>query len=236
VSDHDPTYWERIAALLRGMAREAPALVDVGGNHGDFSARFLETFPAGRTDIVEPNPALHAELRARFAGRPATLWEAALHDRDGTVDLRVHANDGTSSVLERPRSSRRYFSRQDQVTATVGVAALTLDTLAQRAGLARIDLLKLDTQGAELPILRGARGLLARGAIDLIYTEFFVVPHYEGAALLHEIWAQLDAHDYVLHDIFKGPYGRNGQLRFGDALFVSPRVREDHLDRFPEEP
>ena len=82
---------------------------------------------------------------------------------------------------------------------------------------------------------RLTREIIVSAAIDVIYTEFFVVPHYEGAATLHELRAALDAHGYVLYDLFKGPFGRNGQLRFGDAIFVSPKVRERYLDAFPEE-
>lgn len=235
MSDHDPGYWERLTALLQGLGAASPRLVDVGANHGDFSHRFLETFPGGRTEMVEPNPELRAGLEARFAGRAARLWEVALQDHDGEVRLHIHANPGTSSVLPRPASARRYFARDDRVTASVPVRALALDSLAKEAGIDHIDLLKLDTQGAELSILRGARRLLAEGAIDVIYTEFFLVPHYEGAAPLHELWAPLAEHGYEMYDIFKGPYGRNGQLRFGDAIFVSPKVRARYLDRFPEE-
>ena len=101
-----------------------------------------------------------------------------MQDREGTVGLHVHANDGTSSVLARPQSSRRYFASQDQVTATVPVAALTLDTLARRAGLARIDLLKLDTQGNELAVLRGAPDLLTRATHIVVEVSF--VELYKG--------------------------------------------------------
>ncbi len=98
-----------------------------------------------------------------------------------------------------------------------------------------IHFLKLDTQGAESSILRGAQRMLCTAAIDVIYTEFFLVPHYEGAAMLDQLWAQLSAYGYTIFDLFKGPYGRNGQLRFGDAIFVSPRVRAQVLDAFPDE-
>jgi len=40
----------------------------------------------------------------------------------------------------------------------------------------------------------------------------------------------------VLFDLFKGPIARNGQLRFGDAIFVSPSFRAAHLDAFAAEP
>jgi len=235
MSDHDPTYWERICELLARVDVPHPVFVDGGANHGDFTARLLEQYPDATVHAVEPNAELCAEIGLRFASRPVHVHQAALHSREGTLDLHLHENSGTSSTLPRPASGRRYFHSSDRVVATVPVRATTLDRLAAAEAIEHIALLKLDTQGAELPIVEGAAGLLRRAAIDVIYAEFFVVPHYEGAALLHELWAALAAHDYVLYDLFKGPYGRNGQLRFGDAIFVSPRVRAGCLDTFPEE-
>jgi FkbM family methyltransferase len=235
MSDHDPSYWSRLRGLLERTAGEQPVFIDAGANHGDFTALLAEDFPSSTVHSIEPDPQLHAELAHRFAGKRVRPWNAALHDHEGSIDLRVHANPGTSSVLPRPASARRYFDSADRVVAKVAVRAMTLDVLTTEAGLAHVDLLKLDTQGAELPIIRGAQGLLRAAAIDVVYTEFFLVPHYEGAALLPELWAALGEHGYAMYDLFKGPHGRNGQLRFGDAIFVSPRVRERCLDAFPEE-
>lgn len=235
MSDHDPSYRSKLVALLRGTNQARPVFVDAGANRGDFTALLLDEFPASAVHAVEPDTQLCADLSQRFAGKNVRIWNVALHDHEGGIELHVHADRGTSSVLPRPASARRYFAGADQVVATVPVRALSLDRLAQDAGIERIDFLKLDTQGAELSIIGGAHRLLAAAAIDVIYTEFFLVPHYEGAATLPELWAPLSAHGYVLYDFFKGPYGRNGQLRFGDAIFVSPSARERYLDAFPEE-
>jgi FkbM family methyltransferase len=235
MSDHDPTYWSRLRGLLERTAGERPVFIDGGANRGEFTALLAQEFPSSSVEAVEADPQLCAELAGRFAGKSVRLWNVALHDHEGSIDLHVHANPGTSSVLPRPASGRRYFHSSDRVVATVAVRAMTLDRLAAEARIGHVDLLKLDTQGAELAIIRGARGLLQAAAIDVIYTEFFIVPHYEGAALLPELWAALGAHGYVMYDLFKGPHGDNGQLRFGDAIFVSPRVRERHLDTFPAE-
>ncbi|MCI0560245.1 MAG: hypothetical protein MN733_17300 [Nitrososphaera sp.] len=67
-------------------------------------------------------------------------------------------------------------------------------------------------------------------------TEFFFIPHYEGAPLLDEIWSELRRHGYEIFDLFHGMKATNGQARFGDAIFVSPRFRAEILDAFPAEP
>ena len=235
MSDHDPSYWPKLLALLGPCAGGGRVFVDVGANRGDFTAQLLSAFPECQVHAVEANPRLCEELGARFASRNVRSWNTALHDHDGTIELQVHADSGTSSVLPRPSGARRYFHSGDRVVERATVRARTLDGLAAEAGIGHVDLLKLDTQGAELPIIRGARRLLDAAAIDVIYSEFFIVPHYEGAAVLHELCAALAAHGYTVFDLFKGPCGRNGQLRFGDAIFVSARFRREVLDRFPDE-
>jgi hypothetical protein len=119
--------------------------------------------------------------------------------------------------------------------ATVPVATTTLDEFIASQTPGGIALLKLDTQGSELSILRGARRSLERAAIDVIYTEFFIVPHYAGAPLLGDLLGFLGQFGYSLFDLFKGPNAANGQLRFGDAIFVSPAFRARHLDTSPGE-
>ncbi len=221
--------------LLRRTASAQPIFVDAGANCGDFTALLVEAYPASTVHAIEPNAQLCEGLARRFARGNVRVWNVALHESEGTTDLRVHADPATSSVLPRPVKARRYFDGGDRVVDVVPVRTLSLDRMADDAAIGHIDLLKLDTQGAELPILRGASRALQSAAIDVIYTEFFLVPHYEGAAPLEVLWTLLSAHGYAMYDLFKGPYGRNGQLRFGDAIFVSPRVRQRYLDMFPDE-
>src|SRR5439155_20000593 len=98
------------------------------------------------------------------------------------------------------------------------------------------DLLKIDVQGAELEVLCGAAELLKDGRVGVIFTEVAFVPHYEGAPLMHELWRHLAERRFSLYDLTPELYGRDGQLRYGDAIFVSPAVRRDVIDRAGDEP
>jgi FkbM family methyltransferase len=234
MSDHDPTYWPVLTRLLD--ADTVSSIVDVGANRGDMTARFAEAYPRASITAIEPNPEICAPLARRFAGEPRVhCVNVALSESHGEAELHVNRIDATSSLFARVGTGRRYFSSGDALERTVRVPTWTLDELACERGIGHIDLLKLDTQGAELLIFRGARALLAAQAVDVIYSEFFVVPHYEGAALFHEQVSFLAQFGYSVFDIFKGPHGRNGQLRFGDAIMVSARFRSTRLDNVPPE-
>lgn len=215
-----------------------PALIfDVGAHQGSMVDYFRRRFPRSRVHGFEPDPATFATLTARCAGDPqVTLTNAALSDRAGRLSFNRGHYDATSSLFPRNTTGRRYYNSRYSMLETIEVESLTLDDYCQRAGVQTINLLKLDTQGAELSILRGANGLLEAGAIDVIVTEFFYVPHYEGAPLLDEIWSFLRSKRYDLFDIATGAYGQDGQARFGDAIFLSPQFRERRYARLPQEP
>ena len=237
MSDHDPSYAAKLVKLLRQSARVPRTFIDAGACRGDFTALLLAQFPDAAIHAFEPDPEWSRRTCERFASDPGVrVWNAALHEHATGAELQVHADPGTSSLLPRAASVRRYYHAHDRVVGSIPVATAVLDPFIDREAPAGVALVKLDTQGSELSILRGAQRSLATAAIDVIYTEFFVVPHYAGAPLLGDLIAFLGRFGYSLFDLFKGPNAANGQLRFGDAIFVSPEFRARHVDSLPAEP
>ncbi|HJU21255.1 MAG TPA: FkbM family methyltransferase [Casimicrobiaceae bacterium] len=236
MSDHDPTYAAKLISLLRKSPEPAKTFIDAGACRGDFTGFLIGAFPHASVHALEPDPALCEVVSHRFREMAnVRAWQVALNESRGFAKLHVHEDPGTSSLLARPAHGRRYYHRRDRVLATIDVPTLSLDEFIAERGASSIALLKLDTQGSELSILRGARNALERGTIDAIYTEFFVVHHYDGAPLLGDQIAVLNTFGYSLFDLFKGPYASNGQLRFGDAIFVSPQFRARYLDASSDE-
>ncbi len=237
MSDHDSTYAAKLTSLMRRSQRAPRTFIDGGAYRGDFTELLRREFADASIHAFEPNHELSVRLAQRFQRIPRVhVWNLALHERSGPAELHLHVDPGTSSLLPRPPCERRYYHSSDRVVATVPVATTALDAFIDSHAPAGIGLLKLDTQGSELSILRGARRALETAVIEVIYTEFFVVPHYAGAPLLGDLIALLGQFGYSLFDLFKGPYADNGQLRFGDAIFVSPLFRARHIDTSLEEP
>ena len=97
-----------------------------------------------------------------------------------------------------------------------------------------VDLLKLDVQGAELDVLRGAERLLAD--VLVIHTEVEFFPLYRQQPLFDEVFAFLRDHSFDLFDLthleryrYRGGEGRGERLLWGDAVFVPSRDRLDEL-------
>jgi FkbM family methyltransferase len=224
---------QNMAGCAMDLAGRHPVdvVLDVGAHHGEMSARFAARWPTAQIHAFEPDERNHERLARRFADQPdVTLHKVALSDQTGTQDFHIGDFDATSSLYRRESVERRYWRADFDLPETVRVPTLRLDDWVATQGISRIDLLKLDTQGAEKAILTGAAGLLDRQAIGVILTEFFAVPHYAGAPLLPEIWALMMTHGYSLFDLRIDAHGLDGQARYGDAIFLSPN-RRAALDR-----
>lgn len=223
--------------ILATLGRTAPTILDVGANIGGTAKRYRARFPEAEIYCFEPFPETLEKLRLRYAQDPKThIVPKAVSERSGRTTFHVNAYDATNSLLPRPAGQRRYFPAHAGPKGTVEVEVTSLDEFALDNEIGSVDILKLDIQGGEAMALRGAKGLLERGAVSVVYTEVMFVAHYEGGALFHELWALLAEFGYSLFGLYHLHNASNGQLRCGDAIFVSPSVRSDVIDRFPEEP
>jgi FkbM family methyltransferase len=147
------------AALSR---HRVDLVVDVGANQGQYARRLRTLGYTGRILSFEPGRDAYALLERRTAADPA--WEArrtALGDAPGRLPLHVSQNSVSSSLLE---VGRRHVEAapDSRTTGTEEVAVDTLDALD--VGGERL-LLKVDTLGYELPVLRGAARTVARARL-----------------------------------------------------------------------
>jgi FkbM family methyltransferase len=138
-------------ATLRGHLRPGMTFVDVGVNKGDFSliaARLMDD--RGRVIAVEPEPENCAWIRRSISlngYRSIELVEAALSSSDGEATLYLGRHSGWHTLVAGVRG-------RDQGTVTVPTR--TLDGLLAERGIEAPDVVKIDVEGAEMDVLRGA--------------------------------------------------------------------------------
>jgi len=135
--------------------RSAKDVVDVGANVGFFSLMAARRFPGARIVAIEPVPQLFDCLTHN------------LGDRSHTLLLNVAVSDSAETVQ---MSYSPMDSEVSKVTSSgeVSVEARTLDDVAQEYGLETVDLLKVDVEGFEAHVLRGARRVLENTRFILI--------------------------------------------------------------------
>lgn len=210
--------WPKYEYLKPWLADETFAtIVDVGVNHGQFLHLARRLWPAARFVGIEPNATIAAKIAGIYAGDDRVRIEScAVGDRDGETALHVTRDDQSSSI-HAPTEAYHDDRANDGVVRTDTVQLRRLDTVLD--GCAGPMLLKIDVQGAELEVLRGAGARLADASVILVEAPFERA--YEGAAGFDEIYAYLTAGGFS----YEGALGqlnspKTGRVRQEDSIYV----------------
>lgn len=148
--------------------RSFATIIDVGANVGQFSSLARSAFPAAKLVAFEPIPDCARDLRARFADDPAvSVVECALGDTEGEVVLHRNEFSPSSSILPMDERHKSAFPHTTQ-NSTIVIPQRRLDDVLAAMTVADPFLLKLDVQGYELHVLRGATRTLERAHTLLV--------------------------------------------------------------------
>ncbi len=203
-------------ALIRHPFRN---FVDVGANVGQSIESMLQFRPDARIWAIEPNAAVCAQLSAKYQGNP--------HVDCSNLALGAGAGQGTLNVTR--TSSTSYLERglqpvaKDEIVAQQPVAVQTLDAFCREKGIESIDYLKIDAEGSDLDVLRGAEGLLSSGAIYIVECECGMHPGNKVHVPVETIKAYLEARNYRVFGIYEQSsewLERKPYLRRVNALFL----------------
>ncbi len=177
----------------------------------------------------EPDTAEFAKLSGSHT-RGFKYINTALYSAKARISLFLTRNRGVSSIYRPDTAFLGRFPEKERydITDTIQVDAEPLDAVLASNGIHDADFLKLDTQGSELDILRGASGL-AGDKLFGIEVEAETVPIYEGQPLLADVDAFIRSKGYFLFDIRPfywkrsagASYGYSkGQMVFADLLYL----------------
>lgn len=205
-------------------------VVDVGAAYGGWSARCRTVFPDARFILVEPlgeYSQRRESVRGEIPG--AVEIEAAATAEPGTIEINVH-EDLVGSSLKREQEGETVDGVPREVRAA------TVDELCDEHGAGGPYLLKVDVQGAELDVLRGAERTLEETEVVLLEVSFFRFFH--DGPLFHEVVAEMARLGFVPYDFVGYVYRPlDGALAQLDTVFVREGgpLRRDHVFATPEQ-
>jgi FkbM family methyltransferase len=189
---------------IAGILKAGMCVVDAGANEGLFTivaARIVGE--AGTVHAFEPSPREQGRLRANLAVNRLTnvkVHPVALGRASGKATLSVakesHSGHNTLGSFMYPNAEQK---------ESVEIDVVTLDQVASEQNLTRLDLLKLDVEGSEAAVLRGAREVLRRLRPIVVAEAQDASLHQMGSSTA-ELLELLRSYGYVI-DVF-GPTGR----------------------------
>jgi FkbM family methyltransferase len=208
-----------IYQLLQQVVR--PVIFDVGAHHGQTARAFTKSFPSAELYCFEPFPESFAELKRNSSDYPAaTLEPIGFSDSGGNHEFNSNESSPTNSLL--PLDSR--------AAATWGNSALipvqkmlcnfeTLDDYLDRKAIQQIHLLKMDVQGAEYKVLKGAEISLRANRILNIYMEILIEETYLGQFRFGDYLNLMESFGFRLQGLFNLEHGSDRQIVQLDGLF-----------------
>lgn len=193
-------------------------VIDAGANRGAFTDAFLRLHRPERVVLVEAIPDLAMKLEARYERDPRiSVVSAALSDQNGEAQFEINRSEASSSLLPIDSRNSEWFGRDLSVANSISVLTLTLPELMKRQQLERVDLLKLDLQGAERLVLSEGAEVLDR--VQVIYTEVFFERLYAGAWLFWEMNEFLAGRGFKLCGLSNIVHAAGGDLVQANATF-----------------
>ena len=163
--------------ILVSLIKPGDVFVDVGANVGYFSVvGAWRAYPGGQVWSFEPNPEvfplLSDNLTINGYAAMAHRWRAAASDGDGQASLRVFPGYvATSTVREVPEDYVRFTERETgRPSHVIDVDRVRLDDAMRE--VPEIHVMKIDVEGHELSVIRGAREIISRSPRLKIVMEF----------------------------------------------------------------
>lgn len=204
-------------AMMR--LRRGAVVFDVGANVGQFAESLIAHQPFADLHVFEPIPEALETLRRNLAGIDGIRFNGfALGNAAGCRDFVVRRFDEASSFLDLGQRLREgVYGLDFGAERTITVEMRRLDNYVRESGVGAIDLLKLDVQGYELEVLRGAEEVLPR--IDWIYTEAQFQELYAGGPTFDDTFSFLHARGFDLLRMTSFRADDDGRLMECDMIF-----------------
>jgi FkbM family methyltransferase len=156
--------------LPRLLTRKHTVLFDVGANVGHYSKSLSSAFPSAQILAFEPVPQTFESLRARLTGSLVKCYPVGLSDAEGSAI--IYDYDQAEGSEHASLFSGVFDLHRAKKIKEIHVPLITMDAFCAAEQISEIDFLKIDTEGNELRVLKGAQSLISKRAIRAIQFEF----------------------------------------------------------------
>jgi FkbM family methyltransferase len=199
-------------------------IFDVGANVGQSTLEFRRCFPAAKIFCFEPVGSTFETLEKNVSGDPnLRAFRIALGSREGSAPMAVQKKSVNSALLRSPTAHVPPGATVEMVEVN------TLDAFCLKTGIARIDFLKIDTEGWDLEVLKGGNAVLAGHQVKIIKVEAGMNPFNRKHVPLRELQSHLESLGYALFGLYDQTpeWSGKARLRFCNAVFLPSELADE---------
>lgn len=159
-------------SIMKRCIQSRSNCIDVGCHKGEILDVMLALAPQGNHFAFEPLPVLFHQLEEKYSGK-ATIYPYALSDVSGTSTFQFVKNAPAYSGIHK----RKYDTATPDIEQ-ISVELKTLDMLIPKD--TRIDFIKIDVEGGEFGVIKGAKQLLKKWKPYIIFESGLGASDYYG--------------------------------------------------------
>lgn len=196
----DGQHLARDLRLLIGQKH--PVCLDVGANKGQTLEMLTSALDAPVIHAFEPAPEQFRWLEQHWQRPGVHLHSVALGSRNSSAEMNLYDVTELNSLLPLQGTTTGALPQVSRIGSTT-VQTVTLDSLFASLNIAHVDLLKIDTQGYDFEVLKGAARLLSERRIRHVLVELNYIALYAGQCSPWEVESFLAGHGFRLVDLYE---------------------------------
>lgn len=213
--EEDRAYWQ--PEYFRRLEFAPRTILDVGVGYG--TPPLYAAYPDAYLVLVEPLPDFFENIRRLLAHRPGVHVPAAAGSAKGEVEMHVEPRFTERSSLY----ARHPVEQTGDRTVQRRFAVTTLDEITLKHALPEPYGLKIDAEGAELEVLRGAASTLRK--TEFVIAEVSVLARFEGGYTFAQFIRAMDERGFEVCDVLGVGRANTSEITFLDLVFKRPDTK-----------
>lgn len=186
--------------LIHSILPKCLTVFDIGANIGEWTKLALKIKPDLTVHCFEPSTTTFKILDAQKFGNNVKCNNLGMSSSPGILDLHIYEDgSGLNSLY-----SRRGLEDGFQITSPLKIERVnltTIDIYCKDSGIDYIDFLKIDVEGHELQVFKGASGMLSKGKIKYIQFEYGGC-NIDSGVLLKDLFDFFSSYDFTFFKIY----------------------------------